>query len=127
MYSGEADLDNKIYDVTIQGQASRLLDVWHNNQFACKPRHIFELFRRVARAIPLNRDYGGFAPIFKYVLRTTEDPRFADRRMQSLLQAILDNLHHADPSKTSQILYSVVKLRFPCDELTSALVMQAEE
>jgi hypothetical protein len=46
--------------------------------------------------------------------------------MQSLLTFVFENLHQATPSQTSQLLYSIVKLRFPEDALISALTEQAE-
>lgn len=117
---------------TIQASADRLLTLWQDYQFQFE-LHSFdstiEIFRRVARAIPLSRWEGGgkHASTFTFEFRDREDPRFADRRMQGLLRVIFENLHKADPSQTSQLLYSVVKLRLPEDHLISALVGQCED
>ena len=52
------------------------------------------MYRRVARAIPMDAQFGGkaFACTGRYKLRNKDDPRFTDRRMQALLRAILLNL-----------------------------------
>ena len=83
----------------------------------------------MARAIPLNRNEGGtsHASTFRFELRDREDPRFADRRMQSLLRVLNENLHEATATQTSQLLYSVVKLRLPEDFLITALTDRSEE
>jgi hypothetical protein len=49
------------------------------------------VYRRVARAIPMDAQFGGkaFACTGRYKLRNKDDPRFTDRRMQALLRAIL--------------------------------------
>ena len=77
----------------------------------------------------MSRQEGGtlHASTFKFQFRDREDPRFADRRMQSLLRVLHENLHKADASQTSQLLYSVVKLRLPEDYLISALTDQSLE
>jgi len=87
------------------------------------------VFRRIARAIPLSRAEGGQAKLastFKFEFRGREDPRFVDRRMQSLLATIQDNLVAASPSETTQILHALVKLRLPADELINDLLTQIE-
>ena len=83
----------------------------------------------MARAIPLNRNEGGtsHASTFRFELRDREDPRFSDRRMQSLLRVLNENLHEATATQTSQLLYSVVKLRLPEDFLITALTDRSEE
>ena len=80
-----------------------MLTLWQNYQFSFESNSfdaVVELFRRVARAIPLNRLEGGtqHASSFRFEFRDREDPRFADRRMQSLLRVINENLHKADAS-----------------------------
>ena len=50
-----------------------------------------------------------------------------DRRMQSLLRVLNDNLHKADASQTSQLLYSIVKLRLPENNLINGLTARSEE
>ena len=64
------------------------------------PTLTFEILRRLARAIPLNRLEGGhkLASSFTYELRHREDPRFADRRMQSLLKSVYENIDKATPA-----------------------------
>ena len=59
----------------------------------------FELFRRIARSIPITRDEGGpsTASTFKFRMRDREDPRFTDRRMQSLISFIQENIDKASP------------------------------
>ena len=47
--------------------------------------------------------------------------------MQSLLRVIYEHLEKASPSQTSQLLYSLVKLRLPEDDLISALTSQCED
>ena len=83
----------------------------------------------MARAIPLSRTEGGttHASSFKFEFRDREDPRFADRRMQSLLRVVGENLHKTSPSQTSHLLYSVVKLRLPDDHLINALTDRIED
>lgn len=73
-------------DPTIQTSADRLLNLWQNYQFSFEMLSYdstIELFRRVARAIPLSRQEGGnqHASTFTFEFRDREDPRFADRRM----------------------------------------------
>jgi len=55
----------------------------------------------------------------KFQLRTPDDPRFTDRRMQLLLSSLNANLDKFNIHQLSSILYSVVKLRLPDSELIS--------
>ena len=91
---------------TIQSSADRLLNLWQDYQFSFEANcfdSTVEVFRRVARAIPLSRQEGGttHASTFKFQFRNREDPRLMDRRMQSLLRVLNDNLHKANASQTS--------------------------
>ena len=66
------------------------------------------------------------ASSFKFALRDREDPRFVDRRMQSLLRVLNEQLNNASTAQTSQLLYSLVKLRLPDDDLINALTERSE-
>jgi len=46
--------------------------------------------------------------------------------MQSLLESIADNLEHASPRHLSQILYCVVRLRLPHDDLINSVTTLLE-
>ena len=62
IYKTSQELSNYIKDPQIQNSADKLLNVWMNNQFSFMqedPRLSFEILRRLARAIPLNRMDGG--------------------------------------------------------------------
>ena len=83
--------------------------------------NLFELYKRLARAIPMDARYGGqeLASTSKYELRKRTDPRIADRRMQILLRTIKSNLHRFDLQQLSVIFYSTVKLRVPDRQLVN--------
>ena len=53
----------------------------------------------------MNRGQGGqtLGGSFKYEFRNRDDPRFADRRMQSLLRVIYESIGKASPAETSQL------------------------
>ena len=53
----------------------------------------------------------------KYEMRTPDNDRFKDRRMQNLLRAIEENVHGFSPGQKVTALWSVVKLRLPADGL----------
>ena len=76
----------------------------------------------------MSKKEGGskLASTYTFEFRHRDDPRFTDRRMQSLLSSISDGLRKASPAQTSQILYSLVKLRLPEDHLIRAVVDMAE-
>jgi hypothetical protein len=81
------------------------------------------VFRRVARAIPLDAQYGGeLACTSNYKLRENSDPRFTDRRMQLLLTNLTMSLHEMSLAQLVHILYSAVKLRIPEDQLIGGCI-----
>lgn len=88
----------------------------------------FELLRRVARSIPITRDEGGpnTASTFTYQMRDREDPRVTDRRMQSLLTFIADNLDKASPTESAFLYHALVKLRMPEEALLADLKERCE-
>ena len=47
--------------------------------------------------------------------------------MQSLLRVLYENLDKANASQTSQLLYSIVKLRLPEDFFINALTEQSQD
>lgn len=88
------------------------MNIWQSNKFAFQVANkegkegchlAFEILRRVARAIPITKDEGGpsTASSFTYKMRDREDPRFTDRRMQSLLVYIEENLEKSSPSESA--------------------------
>ena len=84
IYKSSQELTSLVRDPQIQNSADKLLNLWINNEFSFitkEPTLTFEILRRLARAIPLNRLEGGhkLASSFTYELRHREDPRFADR------------------------------------------------
>ena len=80
------ELWQAVRDPLVQRSADKLLNLWQNYKFSFElngMEHGFELFRRVARVIPISKEEGGtrIATHFKYEFRNREDPRFMDRRM----------------------------------------------
>ena len=63
------------------------------------------MYKRVARAIPMNSKEGGkmAGSVGKYQFRSKEDPRYIDRRMQSLLRKIEDNFDKYNMESVSTI------------------------
>lgn len=84
----------KISAPQIQASADKLLNLFNRHQFSFSPETIFQVYRRVARAIPMDTKFGGkeFASSGYYKIRAENDPRFVDRRMQALLRAIFKNI-----------------------------------
>ena len=109
-----------------------MLNLWQKHHFSFEinaPDQAFELFRRISRAIPINRFDGGsnLAGSFKFRFRRREDPRVVDRRMQSLLAMINDKLSFTTPKEASFLLFSLIKLRMPEDWLINNLVERVEQ
>lgn len=76
----------------------------------------------------MDNSFGGkYACTSKYRLRSRDDPRFTDRRMQALLANIMQNLHKMNVSQLSHIFYSTVKLRLPEDELLNEVIERLTE
>ena len=107
-----------------QKSADKLLNFYHSRQFSFDAESLFEVFRRIARAIPMDSRFGGqdFACTSRYRFRSKDDPRFTDRRMQVLLRCLTSNLHQFDIHQLSHLFYSIVKLRLPEDKLITTLL-----
>ncbi len=68
-----------------------------------------EIFKRITRAIPVNiKDGGALAGSSVFEFRNQDDPRYVDRRMQSLLRRMDDNFikfdHHEVASLSKQFI-----------------------
>jgi hypothetical protein len=68
------------------------MNLYMNYQFSFNHEQALQIYKRVARVIPMNsREGGEVAGGAKFAFRSREDPRFTDRRMQSLLRNLDDN------------------------------------
>ena len=91
IYLTPGDLKSKIPQ---QRTAEQLLNLFHSHQFSFDPESAYHLFRRVAFVIPKDKKLGGeLACTGEYKTRTLKDPRYSDKRMQSLLTTVGENLH----------------------------------
>ena len=128
MYLSKAELGQLVRLPQIQRNADKLLNVYNSHQFSFDIANLYELFRRVARAIPLDNQFGGvFAATSQYRLRSKDDPRFTDRRMQALIGSITQNLHQFNMTQLCHCFHSTVKLRLPEDALINGLVGHISE
>jgi len=77
----------------------------------------------------MTTDEGGPNTIssFKYKLREREDPRVKDRRLQTLLAFIQDNLDRLSPWEAALLYHSLVKLRLPEEKLIEEVAAKCEE
>ena len=81
----------------IQTRAEDLLNLYQNHQFSFNHEQSLQIFKRVARAIPMNsREGGQMAGSVKFAFRSREDPRFTDRRMQNILRKLDENFDKFD-------------------------------
>ena len=81
-----------------------------------------ELMSKLSKIIPTGIQAGSdMAGSFKYSFRSRDDPRYSDRRMQSLLRKISSQRVSYSPKDQCKVLYNLVKLRFPEDELINYL------
>jgi len=77
--------------------------VWQRHRISFGVDQAVDLFRRVARAIPLSKEEGGtqLASQFNYSMRVREDSKFRDERMQTLLDEISESVQKLSPTQTS--------------------------
>ena len=118
-YQSSEEIRQFLRQPQIQHSADKLLNYYHSHQFSFGRDELYDVFRRVARAIPMDNQFGGpeFASTNRYKFRARNDPRFTDRRMQSLLNAITKQLDLFDLNMLADLLYSTVKLRLPEDAI----------
>ena len=72
----------------------------------------------------MDNKFGGpeFASTNRYKFRARNDPRFTDRRMQSLLNAITKELDLFDLNMLADLFYSTIKLRLPEDAIINGCI-----
>ena len=88
----------------IQNRAEELLNLYQNYQFSFSPEQTVEIFKRLARAIPMySREGGDLAGFTKFAFRSREDPRFTDRRMQNLLRKLDESFSKLDKDSVTTI------------------------
>ena len=103
-YMAEEKLDRMIRQPHIQNRAEELLNLYQNFQFSFTPEQCVDIFKRLARAIPMySREGGDLAGFTKFAFRSREDPRFTDRRMQNLLRKLDDNFSKYDKDNVTTI------------------------
>ena len=98
VYLNSQEMTSKIQSPLIQGSAEKLLNCWQQHHFSAEFAHAVLVFRKVARCVPLQRGGDQFACSFSYELRSRDDPRFKDRRMQGLLSFLHERLAEASPA-----------------------------
>ena len=72
----------------------------------------------------MDNHFGGqdFACTGNYTVRSRDDPRLTDRRMQMMLTSLAENMVHFNVHQLSHILYCTVKLRLPEDRLINSSI-----
>ena len=59
IYKTQDDILNQLRMPQNQNNADKLLNFYHSHQFSFGPDALFDVFRRIARAIPLDSRFGG--------------------------------------------------------------------
>ena len=122
VYLSKAEVDARVRLPHIQSSPEKLLNVYDKHKFSFDHESLSEIFKRVARALPLDSKNGGMvACTQKYSARNWDDPRFSDKRMQALLTALSKNMHKFDAVELSHLLYSSVRLRLPDEQFIGSI------